>query len=95
MQEAGGTTEEQVSGVSPDCFSVRRPSCHTLHVPALLPFAVCLGFSNGLQRVDRIHQATTICMSGNHILGLDCHELSVVAPGPGRTKTRGLGHQCS
>jgi hypothetical protein len=40
------------------------------------------------QRPDSIHQATAICMMGNHIHGLDSHELPAIAPSPGGKKTR-------
>lgn len=92
MQEAGGTTEDQVYGLF--SFLLRRPTSELSHFTRLpyIRSQSVLAFQR-LQRSDRIPQATVICLLGNH--GLDSHELPAIAPCPDGQKTRMFGHQLS
>jgi hypothetical protein len=90
MQEAGGTSEHQVCGLSPFCIAVRRPRFRAVTPFTRMPYLRLLSFLafQRPQRPDSIHQGTAICMMGNHIHGLDSHELPAIAPSPGGKKTR-------
>ena len=93
MQEAGGTTEDQVYGLF--SFLLRRPTSELSHTSRVCPTSVRSQswLSNGCNGLTGfIKPQQFACWA---IMGFDSHELPAIAPGPDGQKTRMFGHQLS
>ena len=93
MQEAGGTTEDQVYGLF--SFLLRRPTSELSHTSRVCPTSVRSQswLSNGCNGLTGfIKPQQFACWA---IMGFDSHELPAIAPCLDRQKTRMFGHQLS